>query len=129
MMYWEQIRADFAELAAMAELLWQALWVPPFTAADAVVVAILSVVALMIILPLWRLLRGRRTASPSVPLSRLTRGPRRLGMTAVLAFFLVFGGWSYYAPLASAAVAPGVVSPDGSRKTVQHLEGGIIRTI
>ena len=32
-------------------------------------------------------------------------------------------------PLASAAVAPGVVSPEGKRKTVQHLEGGIIAAI
>ncbi len=31
--------------------------------------------------------------------------------------------------VASAVVAPGVISPDGHRKTVQHLEGGIVRTI
>ena len=29
-------------------------------------------------------------------------------------------------PLAGGAIAPGVISPDGDRKTVQHLEGGII---
>src|SRR5690606_1631461 len=34
-----------------------------------------------------------------------------------------------YAPLASAAMAPGVVSPEGYRRTVQHLEGGIIQQI
>src|SRR5690606_41255759 len=27
------------------------------------------------------------------------------------------------------AIAPGVVSPDGNRKTVEHLEGGIVRAI
>jgi membrane fusion protein, type I secretion system len=37
--------------------------------------------------------------------------------------------WAGLAPLASAAVAPGKVSPDSSRKTIQHLEGGIIREI
>jgi HlyD family type I secretion membrane fusion protein len=42
---------------------------------------------------------------------------------------LFFGGWSILAPLASAALAPGIVSPDGSRKTIGHLEGGIIRFI
>jgi HlyD family secretion protein/epimerase transport system membrane fusion protein len=40
-----------------------------------------------------------------------------------------FGIWTVLAPLTSAAIAPGVVKVDGSRKTVQHLEGGIIREI
>lgn len=51
------------------------------------------------------------------------------GSIVVGAFFVGFGGWATLAPLASAAIAPGIVSPDGSRKTVQHLEGGIIRDI
>ena len=45
---------------------------------------------------------------------------------------LFFGGlvlWGLLAPLSSAAVAPGVVIVDSNRKTVQHLEGGIIRAI
>jgi HlyD family secretion protein len=40
-----------------------------------------------------------------------------------------FGLWAAAAPLAGAAIAPGVISPDGSRRTVQHLEGGIIHRI
>src|SRR5262245_59100990 len=40
-----------------------------------------------------------------------------------------FGLWAAAAPLAGAAIAPGVISPDGSRRTVQHLEGGIIQRI
>jgi len=40
-----------------------------------------------------------------------------------------FGGWAAFAPLTSAAVAPGVVKVDTNRKTIQHLEGGIIREI
>ena len=40
-----------------------------------------------------------------------------------------FGLWAAAAPLAGAAIAPGVVSPDGNRRTVQHLEGGIIQRI
>jgi multidrug efflux pump subunit AcrA (membrane-fusion protein) len=40
-----------------------------------------------------------------------------------------FGVWAAAAPLAGAAIAPGVISPDGSRRTVQHLEGGIIQQI
>jgi epimerase transport system membrane fusion protein len=44
-------------------------------------------------------------------------------------FFGVFGSWLVLAPLSSAAIATGVVSPDSSRKAVQHLEGGIIKDI
>jgi len=40
-----------------------------------------------------------------------------------------FGTWSMFAPLESAAMAPGTVVSESSRKTVQHLEGGIIRSI
>lgn len=36
------------------------------------------------------------------------------------------GGWAAYAPLSSAAVARGVITVDGNRKVVQHLEGGSI---
>ena len=72
--------------------------------------------------------RGQKRRSAD-PLSAITRSPRRLGLMAVAAFVGVFGGWSAIAPLASATLAPGVISPDGHRKTVQHLEGGIIRAI
>ncbi|MQW86403.1 HlyD family type I secretion periplasmic adaptor subunit [Sinorhizobium saheli] len=39
------------------------------------------------------------------------------------------GTWAATAPLASGIVAPGVVSIEGNRKTIQHLEGGIISEI
>ncbi|MEM8799894.1 MAG: HlyD family type I secretion periplasmic adaptor subunit [Pseudomonadota bacterium] len=49
--------------------------------------------------------------------------------SVILAFFggLVF--WSVAFPISSAAIATGVVSPEGNRRTVQHLEGGIIKQI
>ncbi|HET8727276.1 MAG TPA: HlyD family type I secretion periplasmic adaptor subunit, partial [Alphaproteobacteria bacterium] len=62
-------------------------------------------------------------------LRRTLRGPVIGGVAVVAAFFAGFGGWAATAPLASAAIAPGVISPDGSRRTVQHLEGGIIGEI
>ena len=62
-------------------------------------------------------------------LRRSLRGPVLIGATVVLLFFGGVGGWAAVAPLASAAIAPGVISPDGNRRTVQHLEGGIIREI
>jgi HlyD family type I secretion membrane fusion protein len=48
------------------------------------------------------------------------------GLFVCLAFFGAFGGWAAFAPLDSAAVASGTVKVQGERKTVQHLEGGII---
>lgn len=62
-------------------------------------------------------------------LKRLTHGPKLLGIAAILGLVSFVGGWSALAPLASATMAPGVVSPEGSRKTVEHLEGGIVRSI
>ena len=44
-------------------------------------------------------------------------------------FFGVGGVWAAAAPLASASMASGSISPEGLRRTVQHLEGGIIKTI
>ncbi|HCO61632.1 MAG TPA: HlyD family type I secretion periplasmic adaptor subunit [Porticoccaceae bacterium] len=54
---------------------------------------------------------------------------RYAGLLVVLATFVVFGGWSMIAPLGGAALAPGVVMVNSHRKTVQHLEGGIVRRL
>lgn len=54
---------------------------------------------------------------------------RRLGLWTVLTVFGGFGAWAALAPLDSAAVAPGVIMVESYRKTVQHLEGGIIKAI
>jgi HlyD family type I secretion membrane fusion protein len=79
---------------------------------------------------LWIMFRTRlRRARPRVELSRVVRGPRFLGYVAALLLVGAFGTWAYGARLATAAIATGVVSPDGYRKTIQHLEGGIVRTI
>lgn len=43
--------------------------------------------------------------------------------------FVVLGGWSAVARLDSAVVADGAVAVESNRKTVQHLEGGIVREI
>jgi epimerase transport system membrane fusion protein len=54
---------------------------------------------------------------------------RRVGLIILLLSFGLFGGWATLAPLNSAALAPGVVTVKSYRKTVQHLEGGIVREL
>ncbi len=67
--------------------------------------------------------------SDRTTLGRMIRPQIVVGAIVTLLFFGVFGGWAALAPLVSGATAPGVVSPDSSRRAVQHLEGGIIRSI
>jgi len=55
--------------------------------------------------------------------------PVFVGLFALMLFFGGFVGWASYAELSSAAVAVGTVSIDTNRKSVQHLEGGIVRAI
>ncbi|WP_371871810.1 HlyD family type I secretion periplasmic adaptor subunit [Pontibacterium sinense] len=54
---------------------------------------------------------------------------RMIGLIIVFLTFGVFGGWSMIAPIDSAALAPGVLTVKGYKKTVQHLEGGIIQQL
>ena len=51
------------------------------------------------------------------------------GLLVLLVAFGGFGGWALIAPLTGAAVAPGQVTVDSYRQSVQHLEGGIVREI
>jgi epimerase transport system membrane fusion protein len=55
--------------------------------------------------------------------------PRRVGLLILAVVFGGFGLWAVLAPMDSAALAPGVVMVKGHRKTVQHLEGGIVSEI
>ncbi|MBN9539397.1 MAG: hypothetical protein BGN99_20985 [Alphaproteobacteria bacterium 65-37] len=53
----------------------------------------------------------------------------RVGRAIVILGFGVFVGWASLARLDGAAVSSGVVAVESYRKTVQHLEGGIVREI
>ena len=56
--------------------------------------------------------------------------PVMVGAAGIIGlFFVVFGGWAALAPLKSAAIAPGVVAVESNRKTIKHLEGGIVAEI
>jgi epimerase transport system membrane fusion protein len=69
------------------------------------------------------------TSTSSEPLPGDDRQLRIVGYGIVLAIFGGLGGWSAFAPIDSAALAPGVVTVESYRKTVQHLEGGIVRRL
>lgn len=51
------------------------------------------------------------------------------GFLVVFVTFGIFGGWAALAPLDSAALAPGVVMVQTFRKSIQHLEGGIVKEL
>lgn len=57
------------------------------------------------------------------------RGIRNIGAAIVFASFGVFGVWAAFAPMDSSALAPGVVVVKSYKKTVQHLDGGIVAKI
>ncbi len=66
--------------------------------------------------------------APPTPLARMRE--LVLAGTALIGIFVIGAGtWAAFAPLESAAIAPGTVAPASHRKTVQHLEGGIIAQI
>ena len=65
---------------------------------------------------------------PATPL-RGSRGIAIAGILVIALFLGAFGAWSALAPLESAAMGPGVVEAESSRKTIQHLEGGIVGEI
>ncbi len=74
------------------------------------------------------------TASPSPEPADVSApsNPRAWIMTGMLTIAIAFGGfgtWAALASLDSAAIAPGVVVVESDRKSIQHLEGGLVREI
>jgi epimerase transport system membrane fusion protein len=73
--------------------------------------------------------------NPIVPLTPDNQLPisdkyyRWLGTIILLVAFGGFGGWATTADLAIAVVATGTVSVESFKKTIQHLEGGIVEEI
>lgn len=53
----------------------------------------------------------------------------RQGLAVILLFFGVLGAWAFWGEISGAVVAPGKIKVESERKTVQHLEGGIVDTI
>lgn len=54
------------------------------------------------------------------------RSVRAIGIMILAATFGVLGTWGVFAPLDGAALATGYVTVKSHRKTIQHLDGGIV---
>ncbi len=68
----------------------------------------------------------------SLPVAAASTDWRRMvfiGFCVIAITFVGLGGWSAFAYLDSAVVADGTVAVETSRKTIQHLEGGIVSEI
>ncbi|WP_082660083.1 HlyD family type I secretion periplasmic adaptor subunit [Aureimonas sp. AU40] len=63
----------------------------------------------------------------SAPVS--ARGPIIAGIVIIGVTFFGAGVWASTAPLASAVTASGTVTLAGKRRSIQHLEGGIIKSL
>ena len=57
------------------------------------------------------------------------KGVARIGYAIIAFTFVGMLGWAAFARIDSAVVANGIVSAEGNRKTIQHLEGGMLRKI
>ncbi|WOH56054.1 HlyD family type I secretion periplasmic adaptor subunit [Bradyrhizobium sp. BWC-3-1] len=79
---------------------------------------------------------ANRSRTPMSPATGQHNGPndsiRRIalvGWLIIAAFFGGLGTWAVTAPLNGAVVANAVIKVDGNRKSVQHLDGGIVNQL
>jgi len=61
--------------------------------------------------------------------SKIAENTINYGVKALIVFAIIFLGWAAFLPIKSASIADGVIVLDFNRKTIQHLEGGIIDQI
>lgn len=88
--------------------------------------------AYSVLAPLFR--RSEQAQAGPPPWTGLHAGANahriiKAGTFAILLVFGGFGAWAALAPLAGAVIGTGVIKVDLNRKTVQHLEGGIVKEI
>jgi len=71
-------------------------------------------------------------AVPAGPSKRAASDPSPViasGLLVIAITFLGFGLWAGFAPLAKGSHVMGTIISDGQRKTIQHLEGGVVKEI
>lgn len=58
-----------------------------------------------------------------------TRSPIRMGFWVLIVGFGLFLLWAAFAPLDEGVAAPATVSIETRRKTIQHLQGGVVQSV
>jgi HlyD family type I secretion membrane fusion protein len=71
---------------------------------------------------------GPTVSDDTLPFLRTGRVVR-MGLSTVILFVVGFLLWAGFAPLEGALMAPGVLVVQTHTKTIQHLEGGIVKAI
>lgn len=61
--------------------------------------------------------------------SKIAENTINYGVKILIIFAVIFLSWGLLLPIKSASIADGVIVLDFNRKTIQHLEGGIIDQI
>ena len=61
--------------------------------------------------------------------SKIAENAINYGVKALIIFAVLFLAWALFLPIKSASIAEGTIVLDFNRKTIQHLEGGIIDQI
>lgn len=70
-------------------------------------------------------MRPRQNSGPNDSIRRIAL----VGWLIIALFFGGIGTWAVTAPLNGAVVANAVIKVDGNRKSVQHLDGGIVKEL
>lgn len=58
-----------------------------------------------------------------------TRSPIRMGFWVLIVGFGLLLAWAAWAPLDEGVTAPAVVTVEGRRTTIQHMQGGVVRRV
>lgn len=69
---------------------------------------------------------------PLIKIEAKNKNPKKVissGVIVMVVFFLGLGGIASFMPFGGAVIAPGTVKVSQEKKTVQHLEGGIVEKI
>jgi HlyD family type I secretion membrane fusion protein len=72
---------------------------------------------------------GAKPAADTPAASDSMRTAAIAGWAIIATFFGGFGAWAVTAPLNGAVVANGYVRVEGNRKSIQHLDGGIVKQL
>jgi HlyD family secretion protein len=139
---------DFSDLSRFSRLAWYRLEPELSRAASFVqgwswsaferwnvylIVSLLVVLVVILLAIVRRRITRESTASKAnqfgFQMRRSLQRQKRISVSVIVVFLGGFLAWSSVFAIASATIAPGVVSPEGNKRPIQHLEGGIVAEV